>query len=104
MYSTMPRSETKDPEAERPAVEDPEGRTDAPANGSADAGPRFDDEWRRWIAENLLLEKTRESILEVLVARGFSPEEAAGEIDRAEQSPYIRGAQLLRNRLRKRDW
>lgn len=65
---------------------------------------QFDDEWRRWIAENLMLEMSEESILQTLAASGFSPVEGAAEVARALQSPYFRGADRLRNRLRKRNW
>jgi hypothetical protein len=68
------------------------------------AAGRVDDDWRRWIAENLLLDRSRESILDAMVAGGIMPEEAAREVDLARQSPYLKGADLLRNRLKKRDW
>src|SRR5438067_1221038 len=81
-----------------------------PASGSVvefaapDVGRAFDDEWRRWIAENLLVGATPESLFEVLKSSGFSPQDAAREINLALQSPYLRGAELLCNRLRKREW
>jgi hypothetical protein len=65
---------------------------------------RIDGEWRRWIAENLMLEMSQESILQALVANGFSSTEASHEIGLALQSPYFRAADRLRNRLRKRNW
>jgi hypothetical protein len=86
-----------------------EGGTDRGA-GNPDAaaragGPhRIDDAWRRWIAENLLIEQSPERILAVLISSGFAAYEAAQEIQLAQTSPYLRGAQLLRNRLKKRDW
>ncbi len=64
----------------------------------------FDDEWRRWIAENLLVANSPESVLEVLKSNGFSPEEAAHEVRLAQESPYLRGSELLMSRLRKREW
>ena len=72
--------------------------------GTVVATRRFDDEWRRWIAENLMLEMSQDSILQTLVASGFSPTEGAAEIGLALQSPYFRAAERLRNRLRKRNW
>lgn len=63
-----------------------------------------DDEWRRWIAENLLLDLSRESIIASMVDEGITLEEANREVDLAMQSPYLKGANLLRNRLKKRDW
>jgi hypothetical protein len=62
------------------------------------------DEWRRWIAENLMLGASRESIHEMMVQAGLAPSESAGEIDLALQSPYLKGAERLRNRLTKREW
>ena len=72
--------------------------------GTVAATRRIDDEWRRWIAENLMLEMSQDSILQTLVANGFSPTEGAAEIGLALQSPYFRAADRLRNRLRKRNW
>ena len=66
--------------------------------------PRIDDEWRRWIAENLLVGNSPESVLEVLKTSGFSAQESQREINLAQQSPYFRGSELLRSRLRKREW
>src|SRR3954466_7934351 len=82
---------------QRPSVT-PDGRTEAVA------APRVDDDWRRWIAENVMLEGTRESIVNAMVAGGISPQEATRELDLAIQSPYLKGAEILRNRLKKRDW
>ena len=62
------------------------------------------DLWRRWIAENLMLGASRESILSTMVQGGLSPSESASEIELAEASPYLRGAERLCNRLSKRDW
>lgn len=74
-------------------------------NDSVEPAPgQLDDEWRRWIAENLALELPRESIIDSMIAAGISREEAAREVDLAEQSPYLKGVALLRNRLKKRDW
>ena len=65
---------------------------------------RVNDEWRRWIAENLLIGQSAESVLEAMTASGFAADESAREIEAAVQSPYFRGSELLRNRLKKRDW
>ena len=65
---------------------------------------RVDDEWRRWIAENLMVGQSPESILEAMTSSGFAPDESAREIDAAVQSPYLKGSELLLNRLKKRDW
>jgi hypothetical protein len=65
---------------------------------------QFDQEWRRWIAENLMLEGSRESILATLKSAGFDETTAAAEIELAAASPYLRGSKRLLNRLKKRDW
>jgi ribosomal protein L16 Arg81 hydroxylase len=62
------------------------------------------DDWRRWIAENLLLDAAPPALHAVLMQQGFNPEEAALEINTALASPYLQGGTRLRNRLRKRDW
>jgi hypothetical protein len=41
----------------------------------------IDDEWRRWIAENLMLDAAPESVHAVLVEHGFEHEHALCEID-----------------------
>ena len=64
----------------------------------------IDDEWRRWIAENLLLDASPEAVHAVLVEHGFGREDALCEIDSAQQSPYFLAGSRLRNRLRKREW
>ena len=63
-----------------------------------------DNEWRRWIAENLLLDGPPQSIYEQMLGAGIAHEEAVQEIQQAMSSPYIAGAQRLRNRLAKHDW
>ena len=65
---------------------------------------RMDDNWRRWIAENLMLGCLPATVAEGLRAAGVAPSDARAEIDRAMRSPYLQGAQRLRNRLAKRDW
>ena len=68
------------------------------------AQTRIDDEWRRWIAENLMIGEDPESILDAMKSAGFSREESAHEIKSAQESPYVKGSELIRNRLKKRDW
>lgn len=66
--------------------------------------PKVDDDWRCWIAENLMLGASPTGLEETMADRGISQEEASEEIWKAMQSPYLWGAQRLRNRLKKRDW
>ncbi|HVC92377.1 MAG TPA: cupin-like domain-containing protein [Pirellulales bacterium] len=66
--------------------------------------PEFDDEWRRWIAENVMLGGTVESILPTLLRQGFEAGATRREVEAAIASPYTSGARRLLNRLRKREW
>ena len=70
----------------------------------AAARVRVDDDWRRWIAENLMLEHAPNDVLAAMTAAGIDHDEAVREIQLAQQSPYLKGSDLLRNRLRKRNW
>ncbi|QAU23272.1 cupin-like domain-containing protein [Dyella sp. M7H15-1] len=63
-----------------------------------------DNEWRRWIAENLLLDGSPQGIYEQMLRAGIAHEEALRELQQAMASPYVAGAQRLRNRLAKHDW
>jgi hypothetical protein len=77
----------------------------APAAAARDATMRkVDDEWRRWIAENLMVGATPEGVRNAMLAAGISREEATHELDLALASPYIKGSALLLNRLKKREW
>jgi Cupin-like domain len=89
--------------AEAPTVA-PLAAPEPPPAACPDPSPCIDDDWRRWIAENLMLDGSREILLHTMTAQGISPEEAGREIDLAAQSPYVRGSERLRNRLRKREW
>ena len=51
-----------------------------------------------------MLEQTPEDLLAAMTAAGIDHDEAAREIQLAQQSPYLKGSELLRNRLRKRNW
>ena len=75
----------------------------APAQQAAPA-MRVDDEWRRWIAQNLMFESSPEDVYDAMIQAGLDPQEAEKEIRLALESPYFRGADHLRNRLKKRDW
>jgi Family of unknown function (DUF6065)/Cupin-like domain len=72
--------------------------------GVALARPQINDEWRRWIAENLLLGAPKESVVNRMIADGLPGPESAIEVDRALQSPYLKAAERMQNRLKKRDW
>lgn len=70
----------------------------------ADPGVVIDHEWRRWIAENLILGCHADSLVQVLVEKGVATQAAIAEVAAAADSPYLQGAERLRQRLRKRDW
>ena len=61
-------------------------------------------EWRRWIAENLLLDTHPASLVDVLVASNVDRNEAIMEVDTAMKNPYLQGVGRLKNRLAKRNW
>jgi ribosomal protein L16 Arg81 hydroxylase len=68
----------------------------------------IDDDWRRWIAENLSLDAEPQGLFQVMVANGVAAEDAARELQLALASPYLRGAlqasSRMKNRLKKHDW
>lgn len=65
---------------------------------------QIDHEWRRWIAENLLLDGDPHSILQAMLANGIAADEAQRELAAAQQSPYLAGAARLQSRLKKQAW
>jgi hypothetical protein len=64
----------------------------------------IDDEWLRWIAENISLGGSPESIREAMIGAGISLPDIDIALRDAFASPYVRGGELLRARLAKRDW
>lgn len=71
---------------------------------TAQSKPRVDDNWRRWIAENLMLGSQPPALTAVLTSNGITPNEAQREILAALNSPYVQGVRRLANRVGKRDW
>ena len=65
---------------------------------------KVSNEWRRWIAENLMLGASPDALITILVSQGISSSEARVEIEAAAHSPYLQGARRLANRVAKRDW
>ncbi|MGC1817055.1 MAG: cupin-like domain-containing protein [Casimicrobiaceae bacterium] len=102
------------------------------ANGTAEAGAALtgaaggaaaaqrpavavDQEWRRWVAENVLLRNEPPSIVEAMVNAGIDRATATREVQAALDHPYIRAARQIhasaadadRNldaKVQKRDW
>lgn len=62
------------------------------------------DDLRLRIAEDLLLGADRDVLVQQLVSSGIRVQMAELEVERAEKSPYFRGAARLRARLAKREW
>lgn len=65
---------------------------------------KVEDNWRRWIAENLMLGSAPPALSAIMVSNGISANEAQAEIDAALCSPYLHGARRMANRVAKRDW
>ncbi|WP_348697775.1 cupin-like domain-containing protein [Duganella fentianensis] len=88
-----------------PKLSPPLDEQSAPANMSAASdGKTFSDDWRTWIAENIVLSNSLSGMHEILIQQGFSEEVARSEIELALQSPYLKGSKRLQNKLLKRDW
>jgi hypothetical protein len=64
----------------------------------------FDDSWRTWIAQNILLGAAPDELLRLLITNGFDGAVASKEIALAQASPYMQAASQLGNRLAKHDW
>lgn len=62
-----------------------------------------DDEWRRWIAENLMAGVDTRGVLDGMIASGVYSRQAFLEVDLALSSPHVRGAERLRQQLRDLD-
>jgi len=92
----------------------------ADAAGSADRGQErpaiaVDPEWRRWVAENVLLRKEPQTIVDAMIQAGVDRADALREVQAAIDHPYIRAARQLGTtaesaagspeaKIEKRDW
>jgi hypothetical protein len=84
--------------------------------GAGGAGRLVTDDWRRWIAENILLRGDPRSLLETMVREGFDRDTAFREIQTALLHPYIAAglaaqpgspsapATGAEAKIKKRDW
>jgi hypothetical protein len=63
-----------------------------------------DQEWRRWVAENVLLNNEPLSMVEAMVRAGVDRATAMREVQAAIDHPYIRAARRLDAKIQKRDW
>lgn len=62
------------------------------------------DDWRTWIAENLLRQVDRDAIIYMLVRNGITEDAAISEVNEATRHPYVIAGRLLARKLQKRDW
>lgn len=75
-----------------------------PEHIASAAAPRLNDEWQRWIAENLLLGSAVEPIATRLAQLGAPAEVISAELSAASTSPYYQAGGTVAARLAKRDW
>lgn len=69
---------------------------------SSDA--EMDESWRRWIAENLLLDIDRRQMTDAMLRAGFERGLIEQELRLAEHHPYLSAARRLQARLDKNRW
>ena len=61
-------------------------------------------DWKKWIAENVILGNCPDDLKRVLVEKGYPADLASLEVDAAASHPYVDAAQSLGRKLKKRDW
>ncbi len=61
-------------------------------------------DWKKWIAENLLLQADPKDLVRILVQNNFSSEIADMEVQAAAAHPYVEAGRSLGRKLKKRDW
>ena len=71
------------------------GRGPGPAAATAAPGLTMTPDWQRWVAENLLLRNSPQSMVEAMIKAGFDQQTAAREIQAAMGHPYVRAAAQL---------
>ncbi len=64
----------------------------------------IDNDWRRWIAETLLLGHAADSIIQMMVENGFDNTTAEHEVASATNHPYIQAGMSFDTKIKKRDW
>lgn len=74
------------------------------ANESKQTIRKLPNNWKEWVASNLLAETTKAGIAKTLAQQGFSSAEIALEIQTASKSPYLRAAAKTAQTLKKREW
>ena len=82
-----------------------DGASNAPATWPRRSRIRVNDEWRRWIAENLMVGQSPESLFRVHDGRAvFPPTKRPLKSTRPCKALTSRARNCLLNRLKKRDW
>ncbi|MBU5616542.1 cupin-like domain-containing protein [Psychrobacter sp. TAE2020] len=62
------------------------------------------DNWKEWVASNLLEGTSKNSIAQVLLQQGFSNAQIVFEIEAAYKSPYLQAGIRAAKLLKKREW
>lgn len=65
---------------------------------------KLPNQWKEWVATNLLKGVRKESIANTLAQQGYSQIEIALELETASKSPYLRAGIKVGKLLKKRDW
>lgn len=73
-------------------------------NTLAETSQLLSDDWKQWIATNLLRGSQTESLVNILVAQGFSETLAWQEVQTAASHPYVLAGKSQSEKLKKRDW
>ncbi|MGP5404625.1 cupin-like domain-containing protein [Psychrobacter celer] len=74
------------------------------ANESKQTIRKLPNNWKEWVASNLLAGTSKAGIVKTLAQQGFSSAEIALEIQTASKSPYLRAAAKTAQTLKKREW
>ena len=74
------------------------------ANDSKQPIRRLPNNWKEWVATNLLEGTSKNSIANVLTQQGFSHAEILLEIETASKSPYLQAGVKAAKLLKKREW
>jgi ribosomal protein L16 Arg81 hydroxylase len=64
----------------------------------------IDAEWKRWIAENVLLGASAEDLTRILIQNGFDAAHANLEVTTCQSHPYIVAALASGKKAKKSDW
>ncbi len=64
----------------------------------------IDNHWRRWIADNLLLENHPDLIIHAMINHGFDNSTAQNEVVNALNHPFLQAGMKLNAKIKKRNW